>query len=70
MTIKEALTEIRSQKGWYKIMDDEGNLKYHTDLINTAQRIEDNRCKPETVKAFFERFGYRVIQPEIIIESI
>lgn len=67
MTIKEALNEIRSEPRWYYQMRD-GNLVPETTLITTAQRIEDGRCKPDTIKRFFETFGYKVEINEKVIK--
>lgn len=64
MTIKEALDEIRSEPKWYYQMRD-GELIPEATLLITAQRIESGRCKPETIKKFFEQFGYEF---KIIIE--
>lgn len=55
MTIKEALQEIRSTPKWYFVDGIED-----TRLSQTARMIERDMCKPETVKSFFERFGYNV----------
>lgn len=60
MTILEALNEIRSKTGWYYLSDGNGGIKPVSTLIGTAQRIEDGRCKPDTIKRFFEQFGYKV----------
>lgn len=60
MTILEALNEIRSEVGWYHISDGNGGTKPESTLIGTAQRIEDGRCKPDTIRKFFEQFGYKV----------
>lgn len=57
MTIKEALIEIKSRPKWYQILNEDGSVNVST-MIYTAQRIEDGRCKPETIRSFFERFGY------------
>lgn len=55
MTIQEALQEIRSVPKWYFVDGIED-----TRLSQTARMIERGMCKPETVKAFFQRFGYSV----------
>lgn len=60
MTIKEALTEIRSQPKWYFVSDGKGGIRQATHLIQTAQRIEDGRAKPETVRKFLAQFGYEL----------
>lgn len=59
MSIIEALNKIRSEPRWYYQMRD-GELIPETTLIVTAQRIENGRCKPDTIKRFFETFGYEV----------
>lgn len=40
--------------------DERGSLKSHPTLIALAQRIEDGRSKPETMKRFFDKFGYKM----------
>ena len=67
MTIQEALNEIRSEPRWYYQMRD-GELIPETTLIVTAQRIENGRCKPDTIKRFFETFGYEVEINERVIK--
>lgn len=54
MSISDALNEIRSVPKWYMTSSDRDNL------IQVAQRIEDGRAKPETIKKFFSKFGYDV----------
>lgn len=61
MTIQEALNEIRSKPKWYFVTDDKGDLIPHPRLIQTAQKIEDGRAKPATIKKFFETFGYELV---------
>lgn len=58
MTIQEALNEIRSKPKWYFVTDDKGEFIPHPRLIQTAQKIEDGRAKPATIKKFFDTFGY------------
>lgn len=66
MTIKEALDKIRSEPKWYYQMRD-GKLIPEATLVIVAQRIENGRCKPETIKRFFEQFGYEFkIHMEVI----
>lgn len=60
MTIEEALNEIRSEPKWYYKLGDNGEMTPKSTLIAMAQRIEDNRAKPETIQAFFKEFGYKV----------
>lgn len=66
MTIKEALAEIRSKPKWYFTPDEKEDDNIRTANILTAQRIEDGRAKPSTIKAFFAKFGYETIQTTII----
>lgn len=60
MSTQEALKKIRSNPKWY--WEKGGNGEYNSNplLIQTAQRIEDGRAKPKTVKAFFAKFGFEV----------
>lgn len=60
MTIEQALNEIRSEPKWYYRVDESGEMIPKSTLIAMAQRIEDNRAKPETIQAFFKKFGYTV----------
>jgi hypothetical protein len=60
MTIQEALKELRSKPKWYFTPADKEEDTIRTKHILTAQRIEDGRCKPETIKTFFSHFGYEV----------
>lgn len=61
MTIKQALNEIRSKPKWYHIPNEStGKDTISTSLIQTAQKIEYGLAKPSTVRAFFDRFGYKV----------
>lgn len=59
MTIEDALKEIKSEPKWYYRIRD-GKLIPVATLVVTAQRIQDGRAKPSTVKKFFEEFGYKV----------
>lgn len=60
MTPKEALSKILSDtpKGqvWYKTISDD--CKVQTYLRITALRILNDTAKVETMKKFFEKFGY------------
>ena len=60
MTIQEALNEIRSKPKWYFVTDEHGELRERENLVQTAQRIEDGRAKPETIRRFFAQFGYEL----------
>jgi len=60
MSTQEALKKIRSIPKWYWERDDKGDYNPSPLLIQTAQRIEDGRAKPDTVKSFFAKFGFVV----------
>lgn len=61
MTPEEALNKIISSTPnnqlWYKIVDDE---RKQTLLRVTALNILKGNCKPDTLKKFFDMFGYEV----------
>lgn len=60
MTAKEALNEILNVPDgqvWYKVTEDE---KERTWIRVTALRILDGTSKPETMRRFFNMFGYEL----------
>lgn len=60
MDEKEAIAHIRSTPKWYWEKDSNGEYNPNPRLIDTAQRIEDGRAKPTTIKSFFAKFGMAV----------
>lgn len=62
MTIKEALSEVTKQHKWYLCVDKNGkqDLKEEARLRVTALRILNGTSKPDTMKKFFDQFGYDV----------
>lgn len=60
MSIEEALNEIRSEKKWYWVPDGKGGVRASSSMMVMAQRIEDGRAKLQTIREFFQTFGYEV----------
>lgn len=63
MTPNEALKEIISRPKWYLVLKDDGinrDLHKESTLRVTALRILNGTAKPDTMKRFFDRFGYDV----------
>lgn len=70
MTLKEALDKVRSEPKWYWEKGEDGDYNPNPRLIDTAQRIEDGRCKPETIRCFFAKFGMRVEVTMEVVEEM
>lgn len=61
MNPKQALQQIKdsTKEGciWYKISENYDDINW---IRSTALRIEQGVCKPDTLKKFFDMFGYDV----------
>ena len=55
--IKELVTQIRSERKWYAITDDEKDRVW---LINTSNRILKGTAKKNTIEKFLSKFGYSI----------
>lgn len=68
MTIQEALDEIRSRNKWYAIVDNENNPVPQSNLFIVAQRIEQGKAKEDTIRKFFDYFGYELNVSKTVIK--
>lgn len=61
MNPRQALQQIKDSTPetsiWYKISENYDEINW---IRSTAKRIEDGVCKPDTLKKFFDMFGYDV----------
>lgn len=61
MNPKQALQQIKDSTPetsiWYKISENYDEINW---IRSTAKRIEEGVCKPDTLKKFFNLFGYDV----------